>query len=138
MESENPERNSMFRPHQQECIEKIYNFKKEGGRRATIKMFCGTGKTRILLYVASEMFHQNLSIIVFPTLSLISQFRNDYLNNEKFADWIRDKNFSDYLYEEEKDKKIKMQVLSEKEEIINFLKATEELSSRLHINLSQN
>ena len=44
------------------------------------KMFCGTGKSRVIREV---VFNQNkdLSIIVFPSLALIRQFTNNYLQN---------------------------------------------------------
>ena len=48
-----------------------------------VKMFCGTGKSRVMLY---NSLQHDFIVFVFPTLQLISQFNEDYLkkflNNE--------------------------------------------------------
>ena len=44
------------------------------------KMFCGTGKSRVIREVVLNQ-KKDLSIIVFPSLALIRQFTNDYLQN---------------------------------------------------------
>ena len=42
------------------------------------KMFCGTGKSRVIREVVLNQ-KKDLSIIVFPSLALIRQYTNDYL-----------------------------------------------------------
>ena len=42
------------------------------------KMFCGTGKSRVIREVILNQ-KKDLSIIVFPSLALIRQYTNDYL-----------------------------------------------------------
>ena len=42
------------------------------------KMFCGTGKSRIIREVILNQ-NKDMSIIVFPSLALIRQYTNDYL-----------------------------------------------------------
>ena len=44
------------------------------------KMFCGTGKSRVIREVVLNQ-KKDLSIIVFPSLALIRQFTNNYLQN---------------------------------------------------------
>ena len=45
-----------------------------------VKMFCGTGKSRVIQRIILERNHP-LSVVVFPSLALIRQFTNDYLGN---------------------------------------------------------
>lgn len=45
-----------------------------------VKMFCGTGKSRVIQRIILERKHP-LSVVVFPSLALIRQFTNDYLGN---------------------------------------------------------
>jgi len=45
-------------------------------------MFCGTGKTRIMIELIITQ-EKTLNVIVFPNLALIRQFLNDYIINEK-------------------------------------------------------
>jgi superfamily II DNA or RNA helicase len=64
------------RPYQLDALLSIFLYAK-----CLIKMFCGTGKSRI---ITNTIIHakKNLSVIVFPSLALISQYYDDYLNNE--------------------------------------------------------
>ena len=51
--------------------------------KCIVKMFCGTGKTTIMLYyVLIENY--KFSVFVFPSIALITQFNKDYLQNK---DW---------------------------------------------------
>ena len=43
-----------------------------------VKMFCGTGKSRVIQRIILERNHP-LSVVVFPSLALIRQFTKDYL-----------------------------------------------------------
>lgn len=45
-----------------------------------VKMFCGTGKSRVIKRVVIEQ-KKMLSVIVFPSLALIRQFTKDYLED---------------------------------------------------------
>ena len=46
--------------------------------RCVVKMFCGTGKSRVMATVAlREKKHMN--VIVFPSLALVQQFSTDYV-----------------------------------------------------------
>jgi superfamily II DNA or RNA helicase len=67
------------RPYQLEALLSIFLYAK-----CLVKMFCGTGKSRIITNV---IIHEKkgLSVVVFPSLALISQYSTDYLNNEEYA-----------------------------------------------------
>ena len=67
-----------LRNYQKECIEK-----KKKINNCLIKMWCGTGKTRIF---TSTIFNNefSLNVIVFPSLGLINQYNIDYVNNPDF------------------------------------------------------
>ena len=51
--------------------------------KCLVKMFCGTGKSRIITNV---IIHEKkkLSVAVFPSLALIIQYSRDYLNHEEY------------------------------------------------------
>ena len=61
------------RPYQIEALQSIFQYEK-----CVVKMFCGTGKSRIMTNV---ILHENkdLSVVVFPSLALIQQYSSDYL-----------------------------------------------------------
>jgi superfamily II DNA or RNA helicase len=67
------------RPYQLEALQSIFLYAK-----CLVKMFCGTGKSRIITNV---IIHEKkeLSVVVFPSLALISQYSSDYLNNEEYT-----------------------------------------------------
>jgi superfamily II DNA or RNA helicase len=46
-----------------------------------VKMFCGSGKSRVMLSYALKHNEFKFQVFVFPSLSLINQFRTDYLEN---------------------------------------------------------
>jgi hypothetical protein len=46
--------------------------------KCIVKMFCGTGKSRVIREVVLNQ-KKDPSIIVFPSLALIRQYTNDYL-----------------------------------------------------------
>ena len=60
----------------------IFNVTKqlETSSKCIVKMFCGTGKSRVIKKI---IINQNklLSVIVFPSLALIRQFTSDYLKD---------------------------------------------------------
>ena len=47
-------------------------------------MFCGTGKTRIVFYLMMNN-KSDLNVIVFPSISLITQFNIDYIHNKGWS-----------------------------------------------------
>jgi len=67
------------RPYQLEALLSIFLYAK-----CLVKMFCGTGKSRIITNV---IIHEKkeLSVVVFPSLALISQYSADYLNNAEYV-----------------------------------------------------
>jgi len=67
------------RPYQLKALLSIFLYAK-----CLVKMFCGTGKSRIITNV---IIHEKkeLSVVVFPSLALISQYSADYLNNEEYV-----------------------------------------------------
>ena len=66
-----------WRQYQLEADEKICF---ETKNRVLVKMFCGTGKSLLMRYGKSFQNH-SLIVYVFPSLSLINQFENDYLQD---------------------------------------------------------
>jgi superfamily II DNA or RNA helicase len=66
-----------WRPYQKEADERICF---ETKNRILVKMFCGTGKSLIMRYGKSFQNHP-LGVYVFPSLSLIEQFKMDYLQD---------------------------------------------------------
>ena len=52
--------------------------------KCLVKMFCGTGKSRIITNVIIHK-KQKLSVVVFPSLALITQYSKDYLKNPYFV-----------------------------------------------------
>lgn len=51
--------------------------------KCLVKMFCGTGKSRIITNV---IIHEKkeLNVVVFPSLALIQQYSADYLENDEY------------------------------------------------------
>jgi len=70
--------------HQQEALDAINN-SFEDNDRCLLKMFCGTGKTRVILSLILEM-KRNLSVVIFPSIALVQQFDRDYL--QQFPDLL--------------------------------------------------
>jgi len=60
------------RSYQIEALFNIINKKK-----CLVKMFCGTGKSRIITNVITYQ-QKELNVVVFPSLALINQFSSDY------------------------------------------------------------
>jgi len=72
--------------HQKECISNIKKIFYDDEKNGLIKMFCGSGKSFVIYHSILE-FGSNLSVIVVPSINLISQFNNDYLFDEKMKDY---------------------------------------------------
>jgi len=75
-----------LKTHQKECISNITKLFDNDEKNGLIKMFCGSGKSFVIYHSILE-FGSNLSIIVVPSINLISQFNNDYLFDEKMKDY---------------------------------------------------
>ena len=71
-----------FRYYQEEACKAI-SLELELRKKCLVKMFCGTGKS-LLMYQCSINNECNLIVYVFPSLSLILQFYNDYLIKSGF------------------------------------------------------
>jgi superfamily II DNA or RNA helicase len=74
----------LFKPriYQKEAIDAITEeLITNGSNKCLVKMFCGTGKS-LIMRTCDVCQNVNLLVYVFPSLSLISQFAKDYLNNE--------------------------------------------------------
>ena len=83
-----------LRTHQSECINKIeQHFELEN--RALIKMFCGSGKS-FIIYHCLLQYTKSISIVVVPSINLITQFNRDYLldqSKKKYNDKYFKNNF---------------------------------------------
>lgn len=66
-----------FRPYQKEAFDAIIS-EISINKNCLVKMFCGSGKS-IIMYELVKHLKQNLSVFVFPSLSLIDQFCGNYL-----------------------------------------------------------
>ena len=123
-----------LKPHQKECvleIKKLFNENDDDydeKKRGLIKMFCGSGKS-FIIYHSIFKHGKSLSIIVVPSINLISQFNCDYFFNDKMIEYSNKKFNKDYelisicskneLKEKEYSKKIKL--TTESDIITNFL-----------------
>ncbi len=91
--------------HQIECLNKIEeHFKIDN--KGLIKMFCGAGKS-FLIYICLLKYGLKLSVVVVPSINLITQFNEDYfLSKEK-------QEYNDKYY----DKKFKLMTVCSKNEL---------------------
>jgi superfamily II DNA or RNA helicase len=105
--------------HQEDCIDS-----KKGLLKSLINIWCGGGKTRIIVY---SIFDDNqlVNVIVFPSLGLINQFNNDYILCEDFMDYFKVYQCLSVCSDSESKLKIKTDIIryTTKESIIkNYLK----------------
>jgi len=70
----------LSRPCQQEAHNSIEHILSKNSK-CLVKMFCGSGKSRIIVEIIISQ-NQELSVVVFPSLALISQFCKGYLSKE--------------------------------------------------------
>jgi superfamily II DNA or RNA helicase len=68
-----------FRDYQKEADKAIYNDLLVN-KKCLVKMFCGTGKSRLMRYCKVAQ-NKNLVVYVVPSLSLLEQFYTDYLKD---------------------------------------------------------
>jgi superfamily II DNA or RNA helicase len=74
-----------LRKNQEECIESIQeNFLEN--KKGLIKMFCGSGKS-LIIYHSLLKYCEKLSVLVVPSINLITQFNNDYMLNALVNDF---------------------------------------------------
>lgn len=67
-----------FRYYQKEADEAIYNeLFINNNSKCLVKMFCGTGKSRLMRYCRAAQ-NKNLVVYVVPSLALLHQFYTDY------------------------------------------------------------
>ena len=69
-----------LRNHQKECVNHIDLHFGENNK-GLIKMFCGSGKS-FVIYHSLLHYTDNLSVVVVPSINLITQFNKDYLLDE--------------------------------------------------------
>ena len=82
-----------LRSHQRNCINEIdKHFKIDNN--GLIKMFCGSGKS-FIIYHCLLKYGDNLSVVVVPSISLITQFNRDYLLDKS------KKEYNDKYFEKE-------------------------------------
>ena len=77
-------KSDIARPYQQEVVEQVLNIFKQHAR-THIVMACGTGKTRVALWVAEQLGAKNIVVFV-PSLALVNQFMQEWL---KVTIWPR-------------------------------------------------
>jgi hypothetical protein len=66
------------------CYEKIKDtIENSIESKYLIRAFCGIGKSK-LIYKSGlfNLLHNNISLFVFPTISIITQFNSNYIKND--------------------------------------------------------
>jgi len=101
-------------PHQEKCIDA-----KKGLPKSLINIWCGGGKTRIIVYSIFDD-GKEVNVIVFPSLGLINQFNNDYILCEDFMDYFKKYHCLSVCSDSESKLKIKTDIIryTTKESII--------------------
>ena len=92
-------------PHQDKCIESKKNLPK-----SLINIWCGGGKTRIIVYSIFDD-DQEINVIVFPSLGLINQFNNDYILSDDFIDYFKEYTCLSVCSDSESKLKIKTDII---------------------------
>ena len=113
-----------LRLHQKKCIKEIEkHFNTENS--ALIKMFCGSGKS-FVIYDLLFRYGKQLSVVVVPSINLITQFNKDYLLNkdkQKYNEKYFNKNYEllTICSKNELDKTTKVKFTTDEQEITEFL-----------------
>ena len=76
--------------HQKDCISNIDDHFKNNSK-GLVKMFCGSGKS-FIIYHCLLKYGSNLSVIVVPSINLITQFNRDYMLDNNMMGY-NDENF---------------------------------------------
>ena len=100
--------------HQKEAINNIKDCLLNEDDKCIVQMWCGTGKSRIEL---SLLLEQELSIIVVPSIALITQFMNDYILKFKIK-----KNTLVVCSKNEIENDVDITYTTNKKDILSFLK----------------
>jgi superfamily II DNA or RNA helicase len=120
-----------LRTHQCNCINKIdEHFKVDN--IGLVKMFCGSGKS-FIIYHCLLKYGDNLSVVVVPSINLITQFNRDYLldkskkeyNNKYFE---KEYELLTVCSKNELDKKLQKEFsfTTDEDKILEFLKKKED------------
>ena len=114
-----------LRPHQIDCISAIDSHIKKNENVALVKMFCGSGKSMII-YHCLLAYGGNLSIVVVPSINLITQFNRDYLLDEYKKSYNKtnfNKEFEllTICSKNDLEKGSKLKITTEPDEILDFL-----------------
>ena len=119
-----------LRKHQKECIDEI-GINLENNNKALIKMFCGAGKSFIIYHCLLE-YSKNLSVVIVPSINLITQFNQDYLLNDIKRDYNKKYFNKDFelmtiCSKNELDKKLEkaLTFTTDEDKILKFLKKKE-------------
>ena len=111
-----------LRYHQIECLEQIKkHFTTED--KGLIKMFCGSGKS-LIIYNCLLKYTIKLSIIVVPSINLITQFNKDYLHNENtklFNQKTFNKNYETLSICSRNEYKNDLDFTTDEDEILDFI-----------------
>ena len=70
-----------LRPHQQEAYDSILESE---DMRMIVKMFCGSGKSRVFHKIIVEG-NDDLMIVIFPRIALVEQYKRDYIENTEWT-----------------------------------------------------
>jgi len=68
---------NVLRPHQNDCNNRIQLYL-QNNNAGLVKMFCGSGKS-LVIYTQLLNYTRKLSVVVVPSINLITQFNRDYL-----------------------------------------------------------
>jgi superfamily II DNA or RNA helicase len=111
-----------FRYYQQEADDAIYE-ELRNSDKCIVKMFCGTGKS-LLMRKCKIVKNQKLVVYVFPSLSLIDQFCNDYFVKVGLPSPFKISSDKDMKESEDANgkKTTKKTSTTNPEDIINFIK----------------
>ena len=112
--SEHKSKELLFDKHQIDALVAI-EIAFEDYDRCLVKMFCGTGKSRIAL---KKIIDADFAVIVMPTIALITQFNDSYLT--EYAHLLQEKALLSICSRDElKDQTI--QYTTDVEEVVEFL-----------------
>jgi predicted helicase len=112
-----------LRNHQKQCIDNI-NLHFESENKALIKMFCGSGKS-FVIYHCLLQYTNDLSVVVVPSINLITQFNKDYLLNKDKKEYNNthfNKSFEILTVCSKNELNQNIKITTDKEHILEFLK----------------
>jgi len=110
-----------LRTHQEQAYDSILE-RFQFGSKALLKMFCGSGKTRVAFKLLVER-KRKLSVIAFPSIALIDQFNLDYLLNDTWAPYLQNISLLSICSRKEFHEKNHIRYCTDEKTILNFLQA---------------